>query len=105
DNAWAELVREAGAEDLLRRPGWLQVFGSQAAFARTAAERDLMRHHGVRFEVLGAEEIRQLEPALAPLFGQALWFPDCGFVLDPKRLVERLVAAFVADGGTILRET
>jgi len=105
DNAWAELLRQAGAEDLLRRPGWLQVFSSQAAFARTTAEREVMRHHGVRFEVLGAEEIRQLEPALAPLCGQALWFPDCGFVLDPKRLAERLAAAFVADGGTILRET
>jgi D-amino-acid dehydrogenase len=102
--AYDALLAEAGASDLVRRPGWLKVYASAQAFAATAAERELLRRHGVRFEVLTAAQIRQLEPALAPLFGHGLFFPDCGLVLNPKRLVDTLARAFVAGGGRLLRE-
>ncbi|HZU88785.1 MAG TPA: FAD-dependent oxidoreductase [Stellaceae bacterium] len=94
----------AGAADLVRRPGWLKVYATARGFAETAAERRLLSRHGVRFEVLTADEIRQLEPALAPLFSRGLFFPDCGLVLNPKRLVDALLSAFLADGGRLVRE-
>ena len=102
--AYDALLRAAGATDLVRRPGWLKVYASSQAFAETGAERALLGRHGVRFDILTADEICQLEPALAPLFGHGLLFPDCGLVLDPKRLVDALAGAFVADGGVFLRE-
>src|SRR5579875_1427114 len=102
--AYDALLAEVGAGDLVRRPGWLKVYASARAFAATAPERELLRRHGVRFEVLTAAQIRQLEPALAPLFGHGLFFPDCGLVLNPKRLVDTLARAFVAGGGRLLRE-
>ena len=103
--AYEALLGMRGMVDLVRRPGWLKVYASSRAFAETAAERALMGRHGVRFEILNADEIRQLEPALAPLFGHGLFFPDCGLVLDPKRLVDTLAGAFVAEGGRFLPET
>jgi D-amino-acid dehydrogenase len=104
DDAYAELLRFAGAGDLYRRSGWLKVYSSAAAFDQTAEERDLMRWHGARFDVLNRDEVRQLEPALVPDFSRGLFFPDCGLVVNPKRLVETLAAAFVDHGGVIYRE-
>jgi D-amino-acid dehydrogenase len=103
--AYEELLGELQMADLVRRPGWLKVYASSRTFAGTAAERALLGRHGVRFEILNADAIRQLEPALAPLFGHGLFFPDCGLVLDPKRLVDALAGTFVAEGGLFLRET
>ncbi|HJU15067.1 MAG TPA: FAD-dependent oxidoreductase [Stellaceae bacterium] len=103
--AYDALLRPTGASDLMRRPGWLKVYATARGFAETAAERALLSRHGVRCEILTADEIRQLEPALAPLFGRALFFPDCGLVLNPKRLVTSLAQAFIAEGGLLLRET
>jgi D-amino-acid dehydrogenase len=102
--AYEQLLGEPQMAALIRRPGWLKLYASSRAFAETTAERALLGRHGVRFEILNADEIRQLEPALAPLFGHGLFFPDCGLVLDPKRLVDTLAGAFVAEGGLLLRE-
>lgn len=103
--AYEALLGAPQMADLVRRPGWLKVYASSRAFAETAAERALLSRHGARFEILDADEIRQLEPALAPLFGHGLFFPDCGLVLDPKQLVDALADAFVTEGGRFLRET
>jgi D-amino-acid dehydrogenase len=105
DTAYDALLREAGAEALRRRTGWLKVYSSEAGFAATRAERALLQANGVRFDIIGADEIGQLEPGLARLFPRGVFFPDCGQVLNPKRLVLTLAAAFAARGGTLLRET
>jgi len=101
--AWREVARLADAEDLLRPLGWLKVFETDAGFAGTALDREIMDRRGHRYELLGADEIRQLEPALAPSFKHAYYQPDCAFVTNPKRAVEALAAAFVAAGGRIER--
>jgi D-amino-acid dehydrogenase len=98
------LARQADAGNLYRKPGWLKVYDSERTFAETAEELALMRRHGIRFEVLDGVGIRQLEPALAPIFRRAIFLPDCGFVLNPKRLTERVARSFLEAGGRILRE-
>ena len=62
---YAPLLKDARAEDLVRRPGQLYVFESEESFAHSQSEIDLRRSYGERQEIVGAEEIRQLEPALA----------------------------------------
>ncbi len=100
--AWRALAAQAGIGDLLRPVGWLEVFETDAGFASTAAERDLMARRGVPFEVLDADELRQLEPALAPIFRHGFHMHLCLFVANPGRAVERLAADFVARGGRLV---
>lgn len=102
--AYGVLIEEAGAADLVRQNGWLKVYASERGFARTLAERELMSRRSIKFEVLNADEIRQLEPALAPIFVRGLYQPNCALVLNPKRLLDRFRACFLARGGCILRE-
>ncbi len=104
EGAHDALAREAGAADLYRKPGWLKLYSSERAFAEAAAELSFMRRYGVRYEVLESEEIRELEPALAPIFRRAIFHPDCGFVRNPKRLTERVARSFLEKGGRIWRE-
>ncbi len=97
------LVKAAQIEDLIRRVGQLYVYRSEASYRKDAPALALRRTRGVRFEELDGDQIRQLEPALAPIFERAVFFPDHGHCRNPLRLVQMLAEQFVRAGGTILR--
>jgi glycine/D-amino acid oxidase-like deaminating enzyme len=96
------LVAEARAERFIQRVGQLHVYSTEAAFQGDRLAIDLRRRRGVTFEVLAPQEIRQLEPALAPIFKRAVWFPDHGHCANPFALVEALAGAFLRNAGQIL---
>jgi D-amino-acid dehydrogenase len=102
--AHRELIALSGADGIVRPVGWLKVYGSEATFAATKYERSIMAAHGVRFDVLGRDEIRQLEPALAPRFEKALFQPDSAFVSSPRKLTEAYAAHFARVGGGVVQE-
>ena len=93
-DAYRELVRAAGAEDMLRYKGLLFVYRG-AADARDAEwEMDMFRRHGVRVDAVSADELRQMEPALNREYTHGFHLPDCFYTVDPKHLAERLAEAF-----------
>ena len=81
--AWRDLSHQAGLQHLLLPRGWLKVYEAQSAFEAAAAERDLARRHGRKLQVLSADELRQLEPNLAPIFCQATFDAESNFLVDP----------------------
>jgi len=102
--AHRELITVSGADGIVRPVGWLKVYASEANFAATQYDRTIMAANGVRFDVLEGDEIRQLEPALAPRFEKALFQPDSAFVTSPRKLTEAHTAHFVRIGGALVQE-
>ena len=100
---WHDLARQAGAEEMLRPVGWFKVYETDRGFAKSAPERDLMARRNQKFEVLNADEIRQLEPGLAPIFKHGFFQPDCDFLINPGRMTGLLAAEFSAGGGGFLQ--
>ncbi len=103
-DAWRDLARQSGAETLLREVGWLKVYESDAALAATAFERELMTRRGRRFELLNADELRQLEPGLAPIFRHGFFQPDAAFCANPAAATGCFTADFLSRGGRIVRD-
>jgi D-amino-acid dehydrogenase len=103
-HAHRELTALSGADELVRPVGWLKVYETEAGLAGTQYERDIMAARGVRCDVLGADEIRQLEPGLARRYVKGLLQPDSGFVASPHRLVQAHAAQFQRLGGGIAPE-
>ncbi len=99
--AYQPLLAEAGLSDMLRRNGSLLVFESDAKFAATQPYLDLQRRRGTVMDILAAEEIRQLEPSLAPIFRHAVFHRDNGHVVDNFRLAQSLAGDVVRRGGLI----
>jgi len=103
-DAHRELITLARAEDLVRPVGWLKVFETEAGFSGTQYERDVMAARDVRYDVLGPDEIRQLEPSLARRYVKGLFQPDSAFVASPHQLVQAYAAQYQQLGGTIAQE-
>ncbi len=104
-DAWKALVRGTTGSSLLRDVGWLKVYSSEAAFQHHASERGFLERRNAPFDILTQDELRQLEPNLAPIFLRGMLQPDGLFVLNPRRLVETVAAEAQALGAVFLKET
>jgi D-amino-acid dehydrogenase len=104
-DAYAPLVKAAGAADLIRQSGQLYVSKRENGAVGDALSRSLREEAGVKVEAIGPAELRQLEPALSPDYKSGLFFPENGYSLNSFRLVQVLAEQVVRDGGDILRRT
>ncbi|MEO3429777.1 FAD-dependent oxidoreductase [Pelagibius sp. CAU 1746] len=103
--AYKPLVEAAGIAGMIRRSGWVSVYETESGFKSYEPMLELQRRRGVNFEVLPAEELRQLEPSLAPIFCRGVFYPDVAHTVDNFRFVQELAAAFVRLGGTIRQQS
>ena len=101
--AYAPLLEEAGLKHLIRRDGHLFVYRAKGGLEDDALGIELRRDLGFEMHVLGADEIHQLEPALARIFECGVFFPDGGLCTNPFGLVRGLAEHFRNSGGTLLR--
>ena len=102
-DAYGPLLAEAGLEHLFKRNGQLFVYHRRESLERDALTVELKRTSGLSVDVLNGDEIRQLEPTLAPVFEAGLLIPDNGQCTNPFGLVQGLAAHFQQSGGTLLR--
>src|ERR1700680_1673368 len=82
------LIAEAGVPELLRRTGWIKLFGSDATLAKAVRDFERAKHYGVAGELLDGDAIAMREPNLTGEFAGAIHFPAPGFVHDPRGLVK-----------------
>jgi D-amino-acid dehydrogenase len=87
------LIAQAGANDLVRREGYLTVFREPPSMRAAQADaRRLADAHGVRHAVLDGEQLAQAEPALRRRLAGAIHWLDPWSVSDPGELVARYAA-------------
>ena len=103
-DCWVPLLKAARLEDQVRPGGCINPYESEANLEADLPIWRMLQARGYRSERLGASELRQLEPALPARYTCAMFEPEFRRVLDPFRIVTGLADAFVAGGGTILRE-
>ena len=102
-DAYGPLLEMAGEPEILKRTGWLSVFESEAGFEKFAPSLEAMHRYGVKLDLLEAEEIRQVEPKLAPIFAKGVFLKDVAYCINSFRLVQVLAAAFQREGGELRR--
>lgn len=98
------LMKAHRIEGIVKPLGWLKVYTGEASFRSTLEERLVMQELGVNLQLLNQDELRQLEPGLAPGFTHGAFQPDNLFVTSPVKLAEAYAEAFTRLGGSILAE-
>lgn len=97
------LIAAAGADNLIRREGFYQVYADERRLeaARSDAAR-VSATYGVGVEVLDRTAMRRIEPALTGPFAGALRWTDSWTCIDPGGLVASYAALFVARSGRLV---
>lgn len=96
------LAREAGALDLLRPVGYLNVFEQSATLEHVLARAErAKREFGVKFDALDRRALAGLEPHLSAGRAGAIHWTDPKFVEDPHALTVAYARLFTAKGGEL----
>lgn len=102
--AHAPLIADAGAEALIARDGYLELFrNAQSLDAGHAAALRFRADYGVGVQVLDSAGLRAAEPALRADLPGAIHWTDSWTVRDPAALTARYAALFLAQGGQIVQ--
>jgi D-amino-acid dehydrogenase len=98
------LIADAGAQDLVRRTGWLKAFRTERERDKRFAEAETWRgEFGIKSVFLNKDELQKREPHVAPVLAGAIHWTDPLFVLDPHALVEAYLALFEKLGGRFVQ--
>lgn len=90
---WEGLAARIGGSDILQRRGCLYLYESSAAFRAANADMAQRRKLGITVDLLGPDEVGQLEPGLPRVEGGAAFFPNAVFMADPGQMVQHLARA------------
>lgn len=88
--------------DLFSVSGVLQAYTSPKSLD-TSLDWYLRGARGVRQEIVGREQLRDMVPELSEDYVQGLLLPDHGFVRQPHLFVAALADRFASSGGKIVR--
>ena len=101
-DAHAPMVEAAGADALVRRDGWLELYRSQEAMAaRLRDVEENAKRFGVRYRALNAGELAAMEPELSGNLAGAIHWEQPWTVADPGGLVQAYARSFEAQGGRV----
>lgn len=101
----APMIEAAGAEALIQKNGFLELFRSQARFDKRLKEAEEGRKRfDVRFKALDREAVVAAEPDLSDKIIGAIHWLDPWTVADPGALVAAYARAFEAQGGQCLKD-
>ncbi|MFO1175325.1 MAG: FAD-dependent oxidoreductase [Paracoccaceae bacterium] len=100
---WRDLAVEIGGAALLQDRGCLYWYQTDAARRAAGADIAFRRDLGVKVEMLSANELSALEPALPVSGGGGAWFPGARFMTDPGGMVGLLAAAALRQGAVVRR--
>ncbi|SDC70547.1 D-amino-acid dehydrogenase [Cupriavidus sp. YR651] len=98
------LIVMAGAQDLVRKTGWLEAYRGGAAFERAGrAATAVASDHELDCVLLDSAGLAAAEPALRGGLAGAIHWRDPWTVTHPGELVRRYAALFEQAGGTLCR--
>ncbi|PWV68859.1 FAD-binding oxidoreductase [Halomonas sp. A11-A] len=103
-DAHATMIEAAGAEALVRKGGWLELYRTRKALDERLEEaKENHERFGVEYEVLDAEALYAKEPHLAEGLVGAIHWTQPWMVADPGGLVQAYAANFEALGGHVMQ--
>ncbi len=100
-DCYAELLGRDEFEEIAPHGGLLYLYESDKSFEASAWSTELRRRRGVECRYVPKDQIRQIEPSLAPIFQHAIHIPDMRHLKDPLRLTRTVVRKFTEAGGEI----
>ncbi|MFT7564588.1 MAG: D-amino-acid dehydrogenase, partial [Bacteroidia bacterium] len=98
------LAHGTAAANFLKGSELLVVYDDIASFEADAYAWSLRQQHGIEWDTIGGEALRELEPALSNDSFFAVRLARHGFVTDPGQYVAALTDAFEELGGTVIRD-
>jgi D-amino-acid dehydrogenase len=97
-----QLMEESGASQYLTHNGWLKVFRQPGYIDRIRGDLDVIAKAGIQFEIVDQARALALEPHLAPVFSNGVFWSGAASVNNPLMVTRAYAARLAALGGVVL---
>ncbi|MFK5997297.1 MAG: FAD-binding oxidoreductase [Rhodobacterales bacterium] len=101
---YKELLKTAGAPELIRDSSYLFVYRNLNAINPNATSFQMRRERGAKMDFLSGGEVQEVEPEIASLYCRAVAIHEQGHTVNPGRLVQVLATYFERLGGRVLKD-
>lgn len=98
------ILRGTGHEDLLRESCYVYVYRDPKRVNPDLTENRIKREHGAPMRIIGAAELREMEPALSREYRAAIVIENQGRTTNPARLCEVIAGEVRSAGGHFVRQ-
>jgi D-amino-acid dehydrogenase len=98
------LATEIGCPQRVVKTGQLHLYRDRAALAKDEASWTLRKAHGVKADILDAEAIEALEPAVSRNYRVGVFMPEQAAVTEPFLYATAIAEAFRRRGGKFVRD-
>ena len=102
-NLHRKLMIESGSDHLLSERGWLKLYRSESAYQSSLPELAFLKEMGVAYTIYSAEQLRELEPALKPVFSKGVLMTETCSVSSPLELTQAYFRLFEESGGKFVQ--
>jgi D-amino-acid dehydrogenase len=103
-SCWQELLGASLYRELIRPVGQVHVWEGEGDSANAQVEQQVRERHGIRTQMLTADDLRQMFPGIARDVTRGLLTPGNGFTVSPGRSVRTLGELFQHEGGELINE-
>ena len=104
-DGYAPLLAQPELARFVRPRECLYLYSNASSFDAARSALDLRGKLGVAFDVLAANDIRALEPSLAPIFERGVLFKDSWHFSDPRGFLQTLYERLATQGLKLERST
>jgi D-amino-acid dehydrogenase len=101
-DAYDVLTHGTPAAGMIEKTGQLNVSEGEGKANGSALAQEMRAAAGVSAIALNQDELRQMEPSLAPIFRSGLLLPDNGRCRNPHRLVTLLAEEAIRNGAEVV---
>lgn len=103
-NHHRRIMRDLGGLGLIQESGQLQLYPDEASVNKDRGGWKLREQYGVRAEKVGVDRIRELEPAVGPLYTTGYFLPDHAAVINPGRQARLIADQLQQRGVSFIRD-
>ncbi len=95
-------MQRVGNSHRLTEAGWLRVYRKEPGFDDNSYDAKQLRRFNIPGQKFNADELRELEPSLKPIYSSGYLLSGAASVNNPGALITEYAEQFVADGGKII---
>lgn len=97
------LIKAAGADNLIRRTGWIKAYRTDAKAKAAIRDAEAAKPYGIEFKILDKAELAEIEPYLGDGVIGGVHYSQPANVADPQELSRAYRQLFEKQGGVIVK--
>lgn len=99
-----ELLHSLNLQYMINKTGLIHTYQSNSSFLHSKYAIALRKNRGINLLTLTGHELRDIEPMISDRVDVGVFYPDIFTCVNPGRLNNLLVEAFVERGGKFIKE-